>query len=37
MTEEEKTEDKVLQELIISQKDEKLNEDESKEKSKLLN
>ncbi len=36
MTEEEKTEDKVLQELIISQKDEKLNEDESKEKSKLL-
>ena len=37
MTEEEKTEDKVLQKLIISQKDEKLNEDESKEKSKLLN
>ena len=37
MIEEEKTEDKVLQELIISQKDEKLNEDESKEKSKLLN
>ena len=37
MTEEEKTEDKVLQELIISQKNEKLNEDESKEKSKLLN
>ena len=37
MTEEEKTEDKALQELIISQKNEKLNEDESKEKSKLLN
>ena len=37
MTEDEKTEDKVLQELMISQKEEKLYEEESKEKSKLLN